>query len=99
MKRVIRNFLEIKSINNLLKVNKPTKNIEVNLLIPSDFQLNKYLYKQVGKKYHWVDRLIWEDQDWIKYVSRFDMHTYILKVNNKIAGFFELIFHKISTEQ
>ena len=50
MERVIRNFLEIKSINNLLKVNKPTKNIEVNLLIPSDFQLNKYLYKQVGQK-------------------------------------------------
>ena len=25
---------------------------------------------------------------------RLDMHTYILKVNNKIAGFFELIFHK-----
>jgi len=98
VERVIRNFLEIKSINNLLKVNKPKRNIEVNLLIPSDFQLNKYLYTQVGKKYHWVDRLIWEDQDWIKYVSRFDMYTYILKVNNEIAGFFEFIFHKKKSE-
>ena len=27
-------------------------------------------------------------------MSRFDLHTYILKVNNEIAGFFEFIFHK-----
>ena len=69
-------------------------NVKVNLLIPSDFQLNKFLYKQIGKKHHWVDRLIWTDQDWIKHVSRPDMYTYILKVNYEIAGFFEFIFHK-----
>ena len=89
-----RKFLEIKSLNDLLKVNKPIDNVEVSLLIPSDFQLSKFLYTQIGKKYHWVDRLIWTDQDWIKYVSRFDLHTYILKVSNEIAGFFEFIFHK-----
>ena len=94
MERIARNFLEIKSLNNLLKVNKPIHNVEINLLKPPDFQLNKFLYKQIGKKYHWVERLIWTDLDWINYVSRFDMHTYILKVNHEIAGFFEFIFHK-----
>ena len=94
METITRNFLEIKSLNNLLKVNKPTENAEINLLIPPDFQLNKFLYNKIGKKYNWVDRLIWTDQDWIKYVSRFDMYTYILKVKNEIAGFFEFIFHK-----
>ena len=94
MEKITRNFLEIKSLNNLLKVNKPIDNVEINLLIPSDFQLNKFLYKQIGKRHYWVDRLIWTDQDWIKYVSRFDLYTYILKVNNEIAGFFEFIFHK-----
>ena len=94
METITRNFLEIKSLNNLLKVNKPTENAEINLLIPPDFQLNKFLYNKIGKKYNWVDRLIWTDQDWIKYVSRFDMYTYILKIKNEIAGFFEIIFHK-----
>ena len=94
MEKITRNFLEIKSLNNLLKVNKPIDNVEINLLIPSDFQLNKFLYKQIGKKHHWIDRLIWTDQDWIKYVSRLDLYTYILKVNHEIAGFFEFIFHK-----
>ena len=47
MERIARNFLEIKSLNNLLKVNKPIHNVEINLLIPPDFQLNKFLYKEV----------------------------------------------------
>ena len=98
METITRNFLEIKSLNNLLKVNKPTENAEINLLIPPDFQLNKFLYNKIGKKYNWVDRLIWTDQDWIKYVSRFDMYTYILKVKNEIAGFFEFIFHEKKLE-
>ena len=98
MEKITRNFLEIKSLNNLLKVNKPIDNVEINLLIPSDFQLNKFLYKQIGKRHYWVDRLIWTDQDWIKYVSRFDLYTYILKVNHEIAGFFEFIFHKEKLE-
>ena len=98
MEKITRNFLEIISLNNLLKVNKPIDNVEINLLIPSDFQLNKFLYKQIGKKHHWVDRLIWTDQDWIKYVSRFDLYTYILKVNHEIAGFFDFIFHKEKLE-
>ena len=98
MEKITRNFLEIKSLNNLLKVNKPMDNVKVNLLIPSDFQLNKFLYKQIGKRHYWVDRLIWTDQDWIKYVSRFDLYTYILKVNHEIAGFFEFIFHKEKLE-
>ena len=50
METITRNFLEIKSLNNLLKVNKPTENSEINLLIPPDFQLNKFLYNKIGKK-------------------------------------------------
>ena len=50
MERISRNFLEIKSSNKLLKVNKPIDSVEINLLIPPDFQLNKFLYKQIGKK-------------------------------------------------
>ena len=94
MENITRNFLEIKSVNNLLKVNKPIENAEIVLINPPDFQLNKFLYKKIGEKYNWADRLTWTDQDWIKYVSRFDMHTHILKIKNEIAGFFEFIFHK-----
>ena len=98
MEKVIRNFLEIKSLNELSEIDKPIDSAYVKLLIPKDFQLNKFLYKQIGKKYCWTDRLDWSDQQWIKYVSQKYLHTYILKVNDDIAGFFELTYHKEKLE-
>ena len=98
MEKVIRNFLEIKSLNELSEIDKPIDSAYVKLLIPKDFQLNKFLYKQIGKKYCWTDRLDWSDQQWRKYVSQKYLHTYILNVNDDIAGFFELIYHKEQSE-
>ena len=96
MGKIVRNFLEIKSISNLLEISKPAEieNINIKLIVPKDFQINKFLYKQIGNKYHWVDRLIWTDQDWVKYISKDNLHTYVLMVKNEIAGFFELFYHK-----
>ena len=41
----------------------------------------------------WIDRLTWNENQWIDYVSNKDVKTYILKYENDLAGFFELIFH------
>ena len=50
--------------------------------------------KQVGKDYKWNDRLVWDDKKWIDYVSNPNVFTFVLKENEDIAGFFELIYHK-----
>ena len=47
---VKRNFLELKNINELVKKDKPEDNYSVEKTKP-DFQLNKFFYKQIGKKY------------------------------------------------
>ena len=67
MEEVIRNYLEIKSLKDLLEVSKPAKKCQVFLVDPVDFQLNKFFYKQIGRKHNWVDRLVWEDKKWIDY--------------------------------
>ena len=88
-----RNYLEIKSID-ALKEGTLSKIIHsIDLVDPIDFQINKFFYKNIGKKHRWTDRLIWSDNDWIKYVSNKKVETYILKINNDLAGYFELIFH------
>ena len=98
IKKVNRKFLEIKSLNKLNEVLKPDHKYNLKLIHAKDFQLSKFLYKQVGKKYHWVDRLIWTNDQWIKYLSNKDLSTYILKDNEDIAGYFELILHKNKKE-
>ena len=90
---VQRNYLEINSIQDLIEAIKPDGNYSLNLLEPTNFQLNKFFYKNIGKKHKWIDRLVWTEAQWIDYVSSKKVSTYILKFKNNLAGFFELISH------
>ena len=90
---VERNYLEIHSIRDLNETVKPNKDCSLNLLEPINFQLNKFFYKNIGKKHKWTDRLVWTEAQWIEYVSSKKVRTYILKYQNDLAGYFELIFH------
>ena len=90
---VKRNYLEINSIQDLIEVAKPTVDYSLNLLEPTNFQLNKFFYKNIGKKHKWIDRLVWTETQWIDYVSNEKVETYIFKYKDDLVGFFELISH------
>ena len=94
MERIIRNYLEIKSLDELLEKAKPYSKYIVEKVSKNDFQLNKFFYKQIGQNHNWNDRLVWDDKRWINYVSDPNVNTFVLKDNEDIAGFFELIYHK-----
>jgi ribosomal protein S18 acetylase RimI-like enzyme len=90
---VQRNYLEINSIQDLKKVIEPEGYYSLELLDPVNFELNKFFYKNIGKKHKWIDRLVWTDAQWIDYVSNKNVKTYVFKFKNDLAGFFELISH------
>ncbi len=92
-KKIERNYLEINSLNDLRDIKIPPKNFHIQLLKPPDFKINKFFYKNVGKNHHWVDRLIWTENQWIDYTSSKKVQTYVLKNNSDLAGYFELILH------
>ena len=87
-----RYFLDITSINNLNFKSKPSDKYSLNKENKNRFDLNKFFYKQIGKKHQWTDRLIWKDKHWIDYVSNENVETYILQTKNDLVGYFELIF-------
>jgi|TARA_B100001971_G_scaffold12434_1_gene9878 ribosomal protein S18 acetylase RimI-like enzyme len=91
---VQRYYLNINSIKDLSEIAKPSDIYQISLVNPPDFQLNKFFYKQIGQKYRWIDRLIWNEKKWIEYVNNSDVKTFILKEKNNLAGYFEQIFHK-----
>ena len=90
---VQRNYLEINSIQDLNEVIEPAEDYSLNLLEPINFQLNKFFYKNIGKKHRWIDRLVWTEAQWIKYVSNKNIKTYIFKKGDDLVGFFELLEH------
>jgi len=97
-KIIVRNYLEIKSITDLRESKIIEKECSVKLIFPVNFQINRFFYKNVGKRHHWVDRLIWSEKQWIDYVSSKKIRTYVLKYKNDLAGYFELILHENEIE-
>ena len=92
IQEVRRNYLEINSLYDLKESKLPSEDYSLELLDPINFQLNKFFYKNIGKKHSWVDRLIWTDQQWIDYILSQKVKTYVFKHKDDLAGFFELIF-------
>ena len=97
-KKIERNYLEIKSLTDLNISSSLPVDYEVQIIKPANFQLNKFFYKNIGKKHNWVDRLIWNEKEWTQYVSNERVKTYVLKKNEDMAGYFELIIHKDKNE-
>ena len=92
-KKIQRNYLEINSLTDLKDSKNSPEGYVVQLVQPSDFQLNKFFYKNIGKKHHWIDRLAWTEKQWTEYISNKKIKTYVLKHNEELAGYFELIIH------
>ena len=88
---VDRSFLEINSIKKLNISKSPGPNFKIRQVNPPDFQINKFFYKQIGRKHRWIDRLAWGDKKWIECVENYRVKTFVLKDNNNLAGFYETI--------
>ena len=88
---VDRSFLEINSVKDLKSSKSPGSNYKIIQVDPPDFQLNKFFYKQIGRKHRWIDRLVWGDERWIEYVENPRVETFILKDNSNLAGYYETI--------
>ena len=98
MPKVRRYFLEIKKNN---KINVPLvfpSNVKISSQNNKDININKFFYRQVGKDHFWRDRLLWSDKEWKKYINNKNLETGIMKVNDKLVGFYEQEFHKSQNE-
>ncbi len=97
-KKIERNYLEINSLNDLKETRLTQNGFSYEKVEPENFQINKFFYKNVGKKHHWVDRLVWTDKNWIDYTTDKKVKTFIVKKYDDLAGYFELIFHAEQNE-
>ena len=95
-KKIDRNYLEIQSLDDLVEAKNPSDEFFIELIDPANFQLNKFFYKNIGKKHRWFDRLVWTDKQWINYTVDKKVKTYVLKKEKDLVGYYELISH---TEQ
>ena len=89
--KVNRYYLEIKSLDNLNSVIAPDQNLILDEVIPSDIEINKFFYKNIGKNHRWIDRLSWDNIKWASYLDNNFVNTYVLKLNKDLVGYFEVV--------
>jgi len=90
-------YLHIISRSDLTKSNCNEKDLEVILEKKPTIDFCKFLYKEVGRDFFWRDRLKWNDQNWLDYISKDFFKLYILKQNNKLVGYYELLYEPKSS--
>ncbi len=98
IERIERYYLEINSIEDLNSKQFSDQNFTLTEENNYKFNLNKFFYKQIGKKHQWVDRLVWQDKNWMDYVSNKNLKTFILQKKEDLIGYFELIFNNNDCE-
>jgi GNAT superfamily N-acetyltransferase len=66
--------------------------IERVINCPASFY--RYLYREVGRFYHWVDRLDWTDAEICEHLLRPEISLWAMYAEGSPAGYFELESHE-----
>ena len=88
--RLTTHYLEMRSPAELVpaRVPDPAPRIEqARVALP---ELNRFLYTAVGGDWHWRDRLTWTHADWMTWLDRADVQTWVLYEQGTPAGYIEL---------
>jgi GNAT superfamily N-acetyltransferase len=99
--QVVRTYLELLSPKQLRAGNlPPPRGITVARETPCTTDLFRFLYREVGRRYHWVDRLQWTDQQVEEYLSQPNVSLWVMQAtkpgsgnSSGVAGYFELVGH------
>jgi len=90
---VTRTYLQLGSPNELeaARVDDPRVRIDQVVVCPPSFY--RFLYGEVGRAYHWIDRLPWTDEQIRTHLARAEITLWVMYSEGAPAGYFELERH------
>lgn len=90
---VVRTYVEMRSAGSYARLPAPPDGVGVRALARDDTAGYRRLYRGVGEDYHWVDRLVWSDEQLRAHLARPDIEVHVLEVSGEEAGWYELAAH------
>jgi GNAT superfamily N-acetyltransferase len=90
---VVRTYFEMASPDQLVPAANPDPRARVDEMAACPVSLYRSLYEEVGRRYHWVDRLGWSGQAIAAHLARPEVSVFVLSVGEAAAGYFELVRH------
>ena len=93
-RRAVRTYLQMVDPSELLPSEPPSDTVVLERVEQCPPDLWRHLYMEVGRHYHWVDRLQWTDEEITRYLSDAALELWLLKEDGAPAGYFELRTHE-----
>lgn len=82
--------LELTSPEELRPSRNEVAELEIRQARVPSPELNRFLYTAVGGDWFWTDRLGWTCEEWLLYLDRPELETWVAYVAGTPAGYFEL---------
>jgi GNAT superfamily N-acetyltransferase len=92
--QVVRTYLEMLSPEQLHPAADPGEPPRLERLEECPGSFFRYLYAEVGRAYHWTDRLAWTDDQVGSHLADPDVSLWLLSSRGAPAGYFELRRHQ-----
>jgi len=90
MTEVTRTYLEMRTPAELLGAKLDDQLIRIEQQLNCSVELFRLLYREVGRNYHWIDRLDWTDEQIADYLNQPEISLWLMTYDGELAGYFEL---------
>ncbi len=87
---VTRTYLEMRNPSELNGAKIADPSIQIKEQPDCSIELFRDLYAEVGKNYHWIDRLPWTDEQIVAHLNNPENSIWLMTCDAETAGYFEL---------
>jgi GNAT superfamily N-acetyltransferase len=92
--KVTRTYLEMASAEELRPAAPPEPRPRIRRIEDCSVSLFRYLYQEVGRQFHWTDRLSWSDETVRGHLASPGVSIWVMYSGSDPAGYFELRQHE-----
>jgi ribosomal protein S18 acetylase RimI-like enzyme len=90
---VHRVYLELREPSELRPARASDLGACIERLDPCPADVYRALYRDVGERWHWRDRLAWSDDQLAQHLARDEVTVFVARAGKDVAGYFELEKH------
>ena len=87
---VIRTYLEMRDRSSLRPARSDDPRIKIERVKDCSPESYRQLYVEVGRNYHWIDRLPWTEREIAGHLNQPEISLWLMTFDGKTAGYFEL---------
>jgi ribosomal protein S18 acetylase RimI-like enzyme len=90
---VQRTYVQMLRPDQLVRAPAAGGDLRLNRVVECPTAFYRWLYAEVGREYHWLDRSAWTDAEIRQHLSRAEITIWVLYSAGAPAGYFELQRH------